>query len=157
MPVSRGGVLLATIRRNSQAGQLIIFGTQKSVLWKNRLHLATLTAKLSLQYSRWVWDAKMPYLAKIIKVQELFLKSVNLWNFHYPLGPLFPYILQGRIKNPKFLRQKLVLLSCSYIYQISRNLPAKINHCWLNSHVNQTKKNIFKKFQEENEDFFFWN
>lgn len=88
-------------------------------------------SKLSL-YTRWAWKVQRPWP----RSSECKNERLNLWDIHCLFGHLVPCIWWGQIKNPKFSTDR----SQYCLYQIHRNLPAEINCCWLNSQVNQTRK-----------------
>lgn len=99
------------VKWNSRAGQMTIFGTQKSLLSNNILHLASLNPNYTAG-----GQGMHRCLAKIIRVQESFLKSLNVWSFHYPLAPCCHTFCKMNQESQTFKRQKSALLSYSYIY-----------------------------------------
>lgn len=72
---------------------MTIFGNQKPVLRNSMLHLAPLSP--NYLYVADEHGMHRDALGKIMRVREQFLKSLNLWNFHYPFGLLYPLIMQG--------------------------------------------------------------
>lgn len=100
---------------------------------------------------------EMPW-ARSLEYENNFLKVSTCGTFIIRLGSCTHSLCKDESRILNFQQTEVNTLELFLFYQIYRNLPAEINHCWLNSQVNETRKECKKKkFQEENEGSFFWN
>lgn len=151
-----------TIKWNSQAGQLTIFGTQKSVLWSNMLHLALLRPNyfhIVIFIQR--MDAQM-HRPTSWEHKNYFLKVSTHGTSIFHLGPYINVFCKDESRILYFQQTEVntfelfLYLSNTKKKKQKKTLLAQINHYWLNFQVNQTRKECKKGFKRWMK-IIFWN